>query len=127
MSIQPAVQVGALPGTHRVILPFPPSANNYWRHNRGRTHRTHEADAYKKHVGLLCMAFDVRPLDGLLCVSFTFYRPAKRGDLDNMLKVTIDSLIGWAYQDDKQIVELHAKRYEDKGDPRVEIVITETA
>jgi Holliday junction resolvase RusA-like endonuclease len=34
-----------------------------------------------------------------------------------------DALNGLAYEDDKQIVELHAYRYDDKKNPRIEIEV----
>jgi Holliday junction resolvase RusA-like endonuclease len=86
--------------------------------------RSREATEYKEQVGWLCAAEKLAPLQDDVCVSLDFYRPAKRGDLDNLLKVTLDSLIGWAYEDDKQVAEIHVMRHEDKDDPRVEISIT---
>lgn len=109
----------------RITLPYPVSANRYWRNVNGRMVRSAEATAYKQEVGWLCAALGIQPLTGNVCVSLDFYRPAKRGDLDNLLKVVFDSLNGWAYEDDKQIVEIHAMRHEGKDDPRVELSIQE--
>lgn len=111
--------------TTRITLPYPPSANVYWRHNRGRIHRSQEAEEYIKQVGLLCMVEHLQPLETHVYLSMDFYRPARRGDLDNLLKVTIDALRGYAYVDDSQITELHAMRYEDKADPRVVVFVKE--
>lgn len=107
----------------KLILPYPPSANIYWRHNRGRTHRSREADAYIEHVGWICVENALQPATGKVCLSFDFYRPIKRGDIDNLLKVTIDALRGHAYVDDKQVVELHAMLHDDKDNPRAEVTI----
>lgn len=107
----------------RLTLPFPVSANRYWRSYRGRMVRSAEANAYKQEVGWLCQAAGVQPLTGDVCVTFDFYRAAKRGDTDNFLKITIDALIGYAYADDRQIVEIHATRHDDKANPRVEVTI----
>lgn len=108
-----------------LTLPVPPSANRYWRHDRGNIHRSNEAEAYRHTVGWQCNVEGVRPLTGNVCISIDVYRPAKRGDLDNYLKVAIDSLIGFAYLDDKQIVEIHAMRHDDKDDPRLIVSISE--
>jgi len=108
-----------------LILPFPPSSNIYWRHNRGITHRSKEAVSYIEQVKLLCLERRIRPVSCPVAVHIEAYRPARRGDLDNSLKITIDSLRGIAYDDDKQIVELHAYRHDDKDDPRVVVTITE--
>ena len=106
-----------------ITLPYPPSANRYYRNFRGRMVRSQEAEAYRIGVGWQCNLAGIVPLHGDLRVSLDFYRPAKRGDLDNLLKVVFDSLNGYAYGDDQQIVEIHAMRHDDKADPRVEVVI----
>jgi Holliday junction resolvase RusA-like endonuclease len=54
-----------------------------------------------------------------------FYRPRRIGDLDGMFKAVIDGLKGFAFEDDKQIVEIHAHRLDDKWKPRVEVEIIE--
>lgn len=51
-------------------------------------------------------------------------RPTVKPDLDNVIKIIMDSLNGVAYPDDKQVVEIHAiKRYSD--DPCVTVMIEE--
>ena len=53
-----------------------------------------------------------------------YLRPPKRPDLDNYIKGTLDGLNGIFWEDDGQIVELHAgKYYSDK--PRIEMEIKE--
>lgn len=106
-----------------IILPMPPSANRYWRHNNGRTHRSREAVDYINNVGRFCLAASVRPTADPVRVSVEIYRPAKRGDLDNTLKVLLDSLRGYAFVDDAQIVELHAYRHDDKENPRAVVTV----
>lgn len=50
--------------------------------------------------------------------------PAKKPDIDNLLKAVLDALNGKAYQDDNQIVDILAeKRYSDE--PRTEVFISE--
>lgn len=108
-----------------LTLPWPPSANRYWRHNRGIIHRSENAVNYIEVVGGICLEKRIRPVECPVAVSIQAYRPARRGDLDNSLKVTLDSLRGFAYKDDIQIIELHAYRHDDKDDPRVVVTITE--
>lgn len=51
--------------------------------------------------------------------------PAKKPDIDNIVKAVLDALNGVAYRDDTQVVELHVrKQYSEK--PRVEVCITKT-
>lgn len=107
----------------RIVLPYPISANRYWRAVRGRVLVSAEARAYKARVAWLCMAAKVRPLDGPLSVSLAVYRPRHIGDLDNTLKVLLDALRGIAFADDDQVVELHALRLDDKANPRAEVTL----
>ena len=110
---------------YELTLDFPPSANRYWRNYRGRMVRSKEADHYKEAVGKRCKASGIKPLEGPVALSLTFFRPARRGDLDNRIKICLDSLNGWAYHDDKQVVEIHARWDNDKHHPRVEVTISE--
>ena len=50
--------------------------------------------------------------------------PAKKPDIDNLLKAVLDALNGKAYHDDNQIVDISAeKRY--SSNPRTEVLIGE--
>lgn len=117
----------------KITLPFPPSANRYWRTRvafKGarpyvQTYVSAEAKEYKHEVRLLAMAARQPLLHGRLIVFMDFYRPRKSGDLDNRVKVVLDALQSIVYCDDKQIVELHLRRFDDKNDPRVELRIEE--
>lgn len=119
------------PSEIRLTLPVPISANRYWRtkviQSKGRafvqTYISTEAKQYKAAVrGIASLVCDGM-FTGEVSIHVDVYRAAKRGDLDNMLKVLGDSLIGIAYVDDKQIVEIHARRFEDPKNPRVEVTI----
>lgn len=113
-------------------LPQPPSANAYWRLMRrgktggGRIVRTADADAYREAVWLLTSRYRTRDAGGQLHALFQteplaltvkWYRRHRRGDLDNSLKVLLDSLQHSVYTNDSQIVELHAYRID--GDESV--------
>ena len=105
-------------------LPLPPSANRYWRNWRGRMVISSEARKYKEQVskvlaeqGAVCLG------DGPVAILMRVFRKIKSGDLDNRIKVVLDSLRGIVYQDDKQVVEIHAFRHDDRDNPRVEIQI----
>lgn len=107
-----------------LTLPLPPSANRYWRNYRGRMVVSDEAKTYKLAAGWTAKAQGAELLDGEVSMVMKFYRARKSGDLDNKIKVTLDALQGVIYADDSQVVELHAYRYDDKDNPRVEIVVT---
>ena len=109
-----------------LTLPYPVSANRYWRsfvprgHARAIVTLSDEAKAYKEQVNLLAWQQGVRePLIGRVRVDIELYpnRPldwAKRAkrdpngwsdsvqclDLDNCRKVLYDALKGVAFEDD---------------------------
>lgn len=102
-----------------MVLPVPPSANRYWRNIRGRMVVSVEAQNYKSLVHLACAQLNPIEKGRDVAISFTFYRAQKSGDLDNRIKVILDAMNNVAYEDDKQIVEIHAKRADDKDNPRI--------
>lgn len=104
----------------KFVLPYPPSSNRYWRVWRGRAVKSSEARAYQAQVRLMNVGHSGVLASAVVVTCFVF-RPAKRGDLDNTLKVMLDALKGIAFIDDKQVVELHAKRFDDKNNPRAEV------
>lgn len=102
-------------------LPYPPSANRYWRSDRGIVHLSADARAYKKGVSKEAAALGVTPIVGPVKVRINVYRPRRARDLDNCIKVVLDALQGTFYANDSQIVAIHAYRHEDKADPRIEV------
>jgi crossover junction endodeoxyribonuclease RusA len=107
----------------RLELPYPPSANRYWRHYAGKTVISTEARDYKQQVGMMALAARVAPFSGDVSVTIDLYRPAKRGDLDNFAKVLLDSMQGHLFRNDNQVVDLHMRRHDDKKNPRVVIEV----
>lgn len=108
----------------RLELPYPPSANRYWRKTKtGRIYVSEDAKAFKSAVAELCHG--MKPVTGDVAVEVRVFRPRKSGDLDNTLKVTLDALRGFAFVDDKQVVKITAYRADDKIRPRAEVLISE--
>lgn len=97
-------------------LPLPPSANKYWTYGNGRVYTSTEALAYKAEVRTFTKC-DM--LSGDVVLNLTVFRPRKAGDLDNYLKIMLDALQGVLYENDKQVVEIHAYRSDDHKNPRV--------
>ncbi len=94
----------------KLILPFPPSVNHYWRHFRGRMVISREGRAFRQNVCALLAgggAGGARrpPSDGRIALAMDAFPPdRRRRDLDNLLKSTQDSLAhAGAYEDDSQI------------------------
>ena len=113
--------------THTLTLPYPVSANRYWRSfvprggNRAITVVSDEAKAYREECAWRAMAAGLRPLKGRVLLELWLYpsRPQdwqKRArkdpdtwddtvqciDLGNAEKVLSDALNGVAWEDDKQ-------------------------
>ena len=71
------------------------------------------------------------PFTGEVKLHADFYRPKPKrskhvsfiGDVDNYLKAVMDSLIGICYEDDRQVVETHARKL--FGNPHIEIELEE--
>lgn len=84
-----------------------------------------EGRQYKEAVHVeWCKAGMPRIPAGAICsLSVTWYRKAQRGDLDNRLKAACDALQTLVYENDRQIVELHAFRMDDPKKPRIEVRI----
>lgn len=125
-AIVPTPVVPSMPGKPIVLtLPYPISANRYWRPVRIGAHitivPTKEAKAYKQSVGWLAKSAGIRaPLAGRVHVDLALYpkRPqdwakrlkadplywadsVMRLDLDNCRKVVYDALKDVAFGDDR--------------------------
>lgn len=109
-------------------LPYPPPTNNLYfsfvtKDKRVIRIPTDRAKQFKAEVALMCRRLDVQPFIGEVKATLDVYRPRRVGDLDGTFKAVFDALKGFAFNDDKQIVEIYAKRHDDKERPRVEITI----
>lgn len=106
-------------------LTMPPSSNRYWRiGSHGKLYRSDLAvDYISDCVTLARMQNFGGEIEGNVAVSMKFFRARKSGDLDNRLKILLDALQGIAYANDSQVTELHAYRFDDPKNPRVEVEI----
>ena len=136
-----------------LTLPYPISANRYWRSfmprgaSRPVVTLSEQALEYKAEVALLIrLAGVMHPIGGRVSVEIELYphRPqdwAKRSkkdpaawdddvmclDLDNANKVLFDAIKGLAIEDDKWVREIHSRRMEPDGMGRVVLRITSLA
>jgi crossover junction endodeoxyribonuclease RusA len=132
-----------------LTLPYPLSANRYWRsyvprgHSRAIVTLSSEAKAYKQEVAWMAKQAGMRhPLQGRVAVDVLLYpqRPldwARRAardpanwddtvqciDLDNARKVLYDALKGIAFEDDKWVREDSGRRMEPDGEARVVVTV----
>lgn len=119
--------------TLEITLPWPPSANHYWRHVGSRVLISREGRQYRKAV---CAALWLHPpigqldlLEGRLEVIIKVYPPdCRRRDLDNLAKALLDALEhAGAYKDDSQIDRLVIERGKIVPEGRVVVKIREMA
>ena len=132
----------------RLTLPWPVSANVYWRTRiagkHAMTYVSPEAKAFKAEVARIFREAGVlEPITGRVAVEIQLYpaRPqdwARRArkapeswdddvrsmDLDNANKVLLDALKGWAFLDDKWVRRLSSERMEPDGEARVVVTVT---
>jgi len=105
-----------------IVLPFPPSANRYWRNWQGRMVKSQEARDYQALIKQTCKAFSYGNQE--VSLDILFYRFNKSRNLDNCLKVMIDALEGICYDNDKQVKGLYTDIFDDKKNPRADIIIS---
>lgn len=84
-----------------------------------------EARNYKITFKMLARCSTPRPvvLSGPVAVTIDVFRERKSGDLDNRVKICLDSMEGVFFENDSQVRELHAYLHDDKHDPRIEISV----
>lgn len=95
-------------------MPWPPSANRYWRRVGNKTIISQDARLYIKNIKKLTLTWKNKKLNNRIGVEIQAYPPDKRKrDLDNTLKVILDSLekAGF-YDDDSQIDKIYIERKE---------------
>lgn len=108
----------------RLVLPFPPSANNYWRMVKGRMLLSRQAREYREQCAFAAtLQWKHALVESAVALRLDLFFPDRRGDLDNRIKVAIDSLRGVAFVDDSQIYDLRAVRHLDRANPRVEVTV----
>jgi crossover junction endodeoxyribonuclease RusA len=131
-----------------LTLPYPLSANRYWRPVKLGKHisivPTTEAKAFRKDIAARCRDQGVRaPLAGRVHIDVKLY-PARPQDwqrrmridgaawddtvrcidIDNANKVLLDALKNVAIEDDKWVRRLTSERMEPDGEARVVVTIT---
>lgn len=109
-----------------IELPYPPSTNRLTRNLRGRSVTSEEARNYKQAVGYICNLAQLQPLAGVVAVEMVVRRPRKVRDIDNCIKCVLDSLQGYAYANDKQVMQLHVNMVDDKRNPGITVTVKET-
>lgn len=108
---------------NRLLLPYPISINQAYRNFRGITVKSAAARNYQAEAKAIALSEGYsEPLSGPIHVEMSYHPkkpkkwtggPVRSLDIDNVLKLTVDSLNGIAWVDDKQITHLSIA----KGEP----------
>ncbi len=107
-----------------IVLPYPPSVNHYYRRTRsGQVYLRTEAQAFRDRVHVEWLAQSWMPLQCPLSLEIRAFRPRARGDIDNVLKATLDAMSGRYFVDDRQVVRLLVHLDMDRKSPRLEVVM----
>jgi len=106
-------------------LPYPPSANHYYRRLGPRTLISREGRRFRERVCAILAAKILRPFDGPIAVQVDVHPPdRRRRDLDNTQKALLDALQhGGVYRDDSQIESLTIVRRSQVDGGRVHVAI----
>ena len=108
--------------TYNITLPWPPSNNRYYRHNRGRTHISAEGQAYRENVAMLDIGLAMPVKIRIEC-----HMPdRRRRDLDNLQKAAFDALTKAGFWlDDAQVVDYRVVKMPVVKGGKLELTITE--
>ena len=101
---------------------MPPSANAYWRKRKaGWTYKSNEAREYQEYIGFKFLG--MKPTTEPVSITVDVHVNHASRDLDNCLKVLLDALQGTVLVNDRQIVEIHARRFYDRADPHILLTV----
>lgn len=109
----------------KITLPYPISANRYWRWSKRGVFVSAEAKAYKEEARWRAWQQGAKCTDKKISMRITLVPRTKRSiDLDNALKIALDALQGVCYWNDSQVERIHIERaVADKKNARLEIEI----
>ena len=113
----------------QVIHGNPPSKSNCYKvvtiHGHGSLAKTKALKEYERSFFMQCGTYRDAAVKEYFRLDIDVYYASQRPDLDNAMKVVLDCLQACnAIDNDRWLVELHARKFIDKGDPRIEFTIT---
>lgn len=107
-----------------------PSKSNCYKVGRigghGTLIKTDALSKYEKSFYLQCNQYRNKNIKGFFELSLRVFYPSNRSDLDNSLKVILDCLQKVkAIENDNKCVKIHAEKFIDKKEPRIEFELKE--
>jgi len=129
----PSVRVTA--DSIALTLPVPPSVNHQYATANGRRLLSTKGRAFKELVGQqILVALGQSPHRGTLRRTLSqaslslsiqfFFASALRRDTDGGLKIAQDALCEGLGLNDNRVVETHLYKYQDRDNPRMEILLS---
>ena len=130
-----------------LVLPYPVSANRYWRNYRGIVVPSKDAVSYKKEVARIARTAGLhREMSGRIELHYALYPalptdwrkrmlkdPARWDDsvrcidLDNAQKIILDALQGIVFKNDKSVRWINGRRETpDERGARIEVTVFES-
>ena len=111
-----------------IILGHIPAKSNQYKIARGRMYKSKEVHNYEAsfHTQLALWHRNDPHIKGIFRYEVSVYFKTMASDLDNALKTSLDCLqqCGWI-QNDNKCMELEAKKFIDKKNPRIEFKLIE--
>jgi Holliday junction resolvase RusA-like endonuclease len=113
----------------QVIYGVPPSKSNCYKvvtiHGHGSLAKTAAMREWERSFYMQCGTYRDKMIKSYFKMEVDVYFPSQRSDLDNAMKGILDCLQACrAIDNDRWLVELHARKFIDKYRPRVEFTIT---
>lgn len=91
----------------------------------GSLAKTKTLKDYEKSFYLQCGKYRDKMITDYFNIDVDAYLPTMAHDLDNIFKILLDCLQSCkAIKNDNRCIEIHARKFIDKRDPRVEFTIT---
>lgn len=103
-----------------------PSKSNGYLIAKDRLYKSPTLRAYEDRFYMQCHKYRNKNIEGYFEFHLKVFYPSMRSDLDNSLKVILDSLQKIkAIKNDNKAVKIVAEKFIDKSNPRIEFSIKE--
>jgi Holliday junction resolvase RusA-like endonuclease len=108
----------------QVIKGVCPSKSNSYRIGHKGLFKTKALTDYEENFFIQCNHYRNANIEGYFEFHIDVFYPNQKADLDNSLKICLDSLQRCkAIKNDNKCTKIVANKYLDKEDPRIEFVI----
>lgn len=117
------------PKVKQLVLPYPPSANRYWRHavvnGSARVYRSGDAKRYIASVRAIVADLFGFPVDPFSVCVAAYAPDARKRDIDNVLKIPLDAMTqAGVWSDDSRVRDVRAFWADiDRKNPRLLVTI----